>query len=228
MSDIDDKLNHCLIALDDLRDLRLTDDIPKFFARFTGYANHVSAVRQYIQGALANLHSTTPHPEQHWMEALETNLDFGAVIALRHVDQHAALVRVHKKHISVALEEAFLVMEAGLSFVVKDAFGNVKAQGTSTPAIPKANHTPSAQTIEYAYFCEPAAIPEFMVANNAFPNGIGRIPNARSAALRKGDDLPNKLVVVAYLQSTDMLTVAERSYAVLTLAISDAHIKGYF
>jgi hypothetical protein len=226
MSAIDTKLDHCRISLDDVRDAATVQDIPKFLARFTGYASHVSAVRQYLQNELHNLRSATVHPEQQWLQGVEDDINFAAVMGLRHVDQHEVTVTVERQHVDVQISDAVLTFDGGLTAIHRDASGQVKRAHNAPPDQPTAPPPRAPDTMTFRYFCEASTLPKFMTAQNAFKKGFGRIPGTRPV-LKKGDDLPLKAVVIAYLKTTDLVTVAERAYAKLMSSIGYAKAQGF-
>jgi hypothetical protein len=226
MSAIDTKLDHGRISLDDVRDAATVQDIPKFLARFTGYASQVSAVRQYVQNALHNLRSATVHPEQQWLQDVEDDLDFATVMGLRHVDQHEVTVTVERQHVDVQISDTVLTFDGGLTAVHRDASGQVKGRSEAPADRPARSSQRTPDSVTFRYFCDASTLPDFMTAQNAFKKGFGRIPGARPV-LKKGDDLPLKAAVVAYLKNADLLTVAERAYTKLAGSIAYAKAQGF-
>ena len=224
-------MDQCRILLDDLSDTAKVQDVTKFLARFTSYANQLSAVRQYLQNSLLkNLGSTVPHPEQFWMQNLESDVDFSAIMSLRHVDQHKESIRIDRQAIDLSAT-VFLHTRASGGYVVHDENGNIKSQGAfdSADEEPLSPARQPSQEKNVTYFCDALAIADFMIVPKAYtrPAKFGRIANQRQT-LAPGTDLPMKAQVVAYVAVTDLSTIADRCHSKLALEIANAKSQGFF
>ena len=223
MSDIDEKLDQCRIGVEDIKEMRAVQDVPKLLTRFTGYVNNVSALRQYVQNELrAPLRSKTPNDAQRWLNALETDQDIAGVMGLRHIDQHKTLVRVHRRAAKFAISE-YIPTSDNPPVVRVVRVGEPDPGPMPAPRIESRVNRPTEVTAEFEYFCDPTRLPDFMKAHNAM--NFGRIAG-NTILLAKGTDLPHKLIVQKYVAQTNLIVLAKRAYASFEARITDGKLRG--
>ena len=169
--------------------------------------------------------AATLTPEQTWLEALETNSDVATVVALRNSDVHSLAIRATNQRIEVQIEEFLPPISDSVTFVVRDADGNIKQTSSSIDEPSAETSRPSHTSTEFFYLLDPATLPpDFMTADRDRTDG--RIPGQK-VPLRRGDQLPLKPTVIAHLSQVDLGDIAVRSYAELRKQISDGRGLGF-